>query len=78
MVGTDSFAVEIAPQCSGHEGIGLVWAVLGACIWFFRRQLRFPQAWLLPPLGGGTPLAEELAFRGFFTRRLISAAGRKG
>ncbi len=73
-VGTDSFAVEIARRCSGHEVIGLVWAFLGACIWFFRRQLRFPQAWLLPPLGGGAPLAERLAFRRFFTRRLISAA----
>ncbi len=77
VVGTDFFAVEIARQCSGHEGIGLVWAVLGACIWFFSRQLRFPQAWLLPPLGGGAPLARELAFRGFFTRWLISAAGWK-
>jgi len=47
VVGTDSFAVEIAWQCSGYEGIGLVWAFLGAYIWFFRRQLRFPQAWLL-------------------------------
>lgn len=53
VVGTDSFAVEIASQCSGYEGIGLVWAFLGAYIWFFRRQLRFPQAWLLLPLGAG-------------------------
>jgi len=53
VLGTDSFAVEIAWQCSGYEGIGLVWAFLGAYIWFFRRQLQFPQVWLLLPLGAG-------------------------
>ncbi len=53
VVGTDSFTVEISPLCSGYEGIGLVCTFLGAYIWFFRRQLRFPQAWLLLPLGAG-------------------------
>ncbi len=51
VIGTEAFAVSIAPQCSGYEGIGLVWAFLGAYLWFFRRRLRFPQAWLLLPLG---------------------------
>jgi len=51
VVGTKAFAVEIAPQCSGYEGIGLVCGFLGAYLWFCRRQLRFPQAWLLLPLG---------------------------
>jgi exosortase E/protease (VPEID-CTERM system) len=49
IVGTGDFRVEIAPQCSGYEGIGLVWVFLGAYLWFCRRELRFPQAlWLLP------------------------------
>jgi len=73
VVGTDSFAVDIAWQCSVYEGIGLVWAFLCAYIRLFRGQFRFPQARLPLPLGGGAPLAEELAYRGFFTRRLISA-----
>jgi exosortase E/protease (VPEID-CTERM system) len=51
VVGTDAFSVEIAPQCSGYEGIGLVWAFLGAYLWFFRHRLRFPHVWLLIPLG---------------------------
>jgi exosortase E/protease (VPEID-CTERM system) len=51
LIGTESFAVEIAPQCSGYEGIGLVWAFLGAYLWLCRGRLRFPRAWLLLPLG---------------------------
>ena len=51
LIGTVKFQVKIAPQCSGYEGIGLVWVFLGAYLWFFRQQLRFPQAWLLIPLG---------------------------
>jgi exosortase E/protease (VPEID-CTERM system) len=51
IVGTDTFSVSIAPQCSGYEGIGLVLAFLAAYLWLGRRQLRFPQAWLLLPLG---------------------------
>ena len=50
-IGTGKFQVEIAPECSGYEGIGLVWVFLGAYLWFFRQRLRFPQAWLLIPLG---------------------------
>ncbi len=51
LIGTRKFQVDIAPQCSGYEGIGLVWAFLGAYLWFFRQRLRFPHAWLLIPLG---------------------------
>jgi exosortase E/protease (VPEID-CTERM system) len=51
VVGTPAFQVHIAPQCSGYEGIGLVWAFLAAYCWLSRRSLRFPQAWLLFPLG---------------------------
>jgi exosortase E/protease (VPEID-CTERM system) len=51
LIGTRTFQVEIAPACSGYEGIGLVWVFLGAYLWYFRQQLRFPQALLLIPLG---------------------------
>ncbi|MGP0068381.1 MAG: exosortase E/protease, VPEID-CTERM system [Isosphaeraceae bacterium] len=51
VVGTASFAVNIAPQCSGYEGIGMVWAFLGAYLWIDRRHLRFPRAWLVLPFG---------------------------
>jgi exosortase E/protease (VPEID-CTERM system) len=50
-LGTPDFTVTIALQCSGYEGIGLIWALLGAYLWFARRDLRFPRAWLLIPLG---------------------------
>src|SRR5437764_1368348 len=30
VVGTPSFLVQIAPSCLGYEGIGLVWAFVGA------------------------------------------------
>jgi exosortase E/protease (VPEID-CTERM system) len=45
--GTDLFAVEIAPQCSGYEGIGLTCAFTLAAFWLFRDRFRFPQAFLL-------------------------------
>jgi exosortase E/protease (VPEID-CTERM system) len=50
-VGTPAFGVNIAPQCSGYEGIGLVWVFLAGAFWAFRRQFRFPRAWLLIPIG---------------------------
>jgi exosortase E/protease (VPEID-CTERM system) len=51
IMGTSRFAVEIAPECSGYEGIGLIWIFLGAYIWLGRSSLRFPAALLLLPLG---------------------------
>ena len=50
-IGTPTFHVEIAPQCSGYEGMGLILAFTSAWLWFFRRQWRFPQALLLIPAG---------------------------
>jgi exosortase E/protease (VPEID-CTERM system) len=44
-----SFEVTISAECSGFEGMGLILALLGAYLWLYRRDLRFPQAlWLLP------------------------------
>jgi exosortase E/protease (VPEID-CTERM system) len=50
-LGTAKFSVEIAPECSGFEGVGLILAfgVIWLCL--FRRECRFPQAWLLLPAG---------------------------
>jgi len=46
-----SFAVEVAPACSGYEGIGLILAFTTAWLWFFRKEWRFPHALLLIPAG---------------------------
>ncbi|WP_435017841.1 exosortase E/protease, VPEID-CTERM system [Tundrisphaera sp. TA3] len=51
VVGARGFAVTIAPACSGYEGIGLIWAFLGVYLILFRRELRFPAALLLLPIG---------------------------
>ncbi|MBK8010269.1 MAG: exosortase E/protease, VPEID-CTERM system [Deltaproteobacteria bacterium] len=50
VLGTDRFLVEVAPECSGIEGIGLILVFLGVYLWFFRRQLRFPAVLILIPL----------------------------
>jgi len=50
-LGIGDFVIGIAPVCSGFEGIGLIWALLGAYLLLFRKDLRFPQALLLLPLG---------------------------
>ncbi len=51
LVGTAKFSVEIAPACSGLEGIGLLCAFLSAYTWYFRAELRFPSALALIPVG---------------------------
>lgn len=51
ILGTRRFWVEIAPGCSGYEGIGLICVFLAAYLWLFRRSLRLPRAFLLLPLG---------------------------
>jgi exosortase E/protease (VPEID-CTERM system) len=51
MFGTHGFSVQVAPACSGYEGIGLILAFTAGWLWFFRREWRFPRALLLIPLG---------------------------
>jgi exosortase E/protease (VPEID-CTERM system) len=51
VIGTASFKVAIAPQCSGYEGVGLIVAFLGSYLWLSRKDLRFPGALALLPLG---------------------------
>ena len=51
MIGTGSFRVEIADQCSGFEGAGLILAFGVVWLCLFRKECRFPQALLLIPAG---------------------------
>ena len=51
LVGTSRFEIEVAPACSGFEGIGLVVILLAAYLWASRRELKYPRALLLLPLG---------------------------
>jgi len=48
---TQRFAIQIAEQCSGLEGIGLMLAFCGAWLWYFRREYIFPRALALIPIG---------------------------
>jgi exosortase E/protease (VPEID-CTERM system) len=51
LVGTQKFSVTIDPPCSGFEGAGLMLAFGLVWLWLFRRECRFPQAFLLVPAG---------------------------
>ena len=51
VLGTRGFRVNIAPTCSGLEGVGLLLGFLGIYLWLFRRELRFPAALVLLPIG---------------------------
>lgn len=53
VVGTSRFSVRVLSACAGYEGIGLVTVFLGAYLWLSRRELRFPAALVLLPLGIG-------------------------
>lgn len=48
-IGSDTFVIAIAPQCSGIEGIALVTVFVTIFLVLFRSELRFPRAlWLYP------------------------------
>jgi exosortase E/protease (VPEID-CTERM system) len=51
LLGTKSFSVYVTQPCSGYEGMGLMCAFLAGYLWLLRRDLRFPWAFLLFPLG---------------------------
>lgn len=51
ILGTPRFDVQIAPECSGLEGVGLILAFSLCLLWLFRREFRFPRAYLLLPVG---------------------------
>jgi exosortase E/protease (VPEID-CTERM system) len=50
-IGTARFSVEIAQECSGLEGIGLILAFTGVWLLLFRKECRFPNALVLIPAG---------------------------
>ncbi len=49
ILGTSRFAVSIAEQCSGLEGVGLMFVFCCAWLWYFRREFRFPRVLLVIP-----------------------------
>jgi len=52
-IGSPAFHVEIAPECSGLEGMGLILVFTIAWLCLFRKEFRFPQALLVIPAGLG-------------------------
>jgi exosortase E/protease (VPEID-CTERM system) len=50
-VKTPGYSIEIAPSCSGMEGLGLILAFTSIWLWYLRKECRFPQALLLIPIG---------------------------
>lgn len=50
-IGTARFTVKIGDACSGFEGLGMI--LIFGLMWllFFRREIRFPQAFLTLPVG---------------------------
>ncbi len=53
-LGVGDFNVQVDSNCSGYEGVGLVLVFLGLYLWVFRNSLRFPNAFLLLPIGVAT------------------------
>ena len=51
VVGIDGFRAQIGTACSGLEGFALIGALLLGYLWLARRDLRFPVAWILLPVG---------------------------
>ena len=51
LLGIAEFAVLVGRQCSGVEGFLLITAFMLFYIWLFRDDLKFPQVWLLLPIG---------------------------
>lgn len=54
VLGTEHFAVMIAPSCSGFESVGLLAVFLGTYLWAHRHELRFPDALMLVLIGAAS------------------------
>ena len=75
-ISSRGFHVEIAAECSGLEGVGLILAFGAAWLWLFRREFRFPHALLLIPAGAVVIfLMNALRITALI---LIGAAGAQG
>jgi exosortase E/protease (VPEID-CTERM system) len=51
LLGVNAFLVEIGAACSGYEGMALITVFVSLYLWLFSRELRFPHALLLLPIG---------------------------
>ncbi|GIW88218.1 MAG: hypothetical protein KatS3mg108_2542 [Isosphaeraceae bacterium] len=51
ILGTAQFQVRVARACSGYEGLGLMVVFLVVTFWLFRRELKWPNALVLVPIG---------------------------
>jgi exosortase E/protease (VPEID-CTERM system) len=51
IMSTPRFAIEIAPACSGYEGIGLILVFLGGFLFMARGRLSFPRVLIVLPIG---------------------------
>jgi exosortase E/protease (VPEID-CTERM system) len=52
-LGTPRYEITISGGCSGIEGLGLVLIFTSLWLWFYRKEMRFPQALLLVPCALG-------------------------
>lgn len=51
VIGAGDFYIDVAPVCSGVEGLALVTVFVTLYLWLFRADLRFPRALWLYPVG---------------------------
>lgn len=51
ILGLGDFVVNVAPACSGYEGIALITAFLALYLYINQKEFRFPRALILFPLG---------------------------
>lgn len=54
LIKTHNFTSMVGAECSGFEGVGLIGIFLGAFLWGLRKQLQFPQALIILPIGMAT------------------------
>jgi exosortase E/protease (VPEID-CTERM system) len=51
VMSTKHFAIEIAPACSGYEGIGLILVFMSGFLFMARERLSFPRVLIVLPIG---------------------------
>ncbi len=60
ILGTASFDVQIAPECSGYEGMGLAVVFVSTYLWWRRSEHLFPRSLLLIPMAIGLMFAANV------------------
>jgi hypothetical protein len=77
-IGTQSFHVEIAPQCSGLEGAALILGFCALWLWLLRREFRFPAGFpACPRECGGSVSPERRSNRSLDTDRQCRRHGHR-